>query len=58
MKYAWEYQLKGSKERKIVEAIKVALYWEQTIHLEEFEASLKKFMLDPKTGELIPRLKE
>jgi hypothetical protein len=55
MHYAWEHQLKGNGQRKIIEAIKLALYWERTIHLEPYETAIKTNMVDPKTGELIKR---
>lgn len=55
MKYAWEHQFKGSVQRKIIEAIKLALHWERTVNLELFETAIKTYMVDPKTGELIKR---
>lgn len=55
MKFAWEHQFKGSWQRKIIEAVKLALHWERTINLERFESAIKTCMVDPQTGELVKR---
>lgn len=55
MKYAWEHQFKGSRQRRIIEIVKLALHWETTIHLERFETAIQTYMVDPQTGELIKR---
>jgi len=55
MKFAWEHQLKKSWRRQIIEAVKLALYWEKTTNLEPYERAIKGNMVDPQTGELVKR---
>lgn len=55
MKYAWENQSKGGRERQIIEAMKLALHWETTLSLERYESAIKGNMVDPQTGEIVKR---
>ncbi len=55
MKFAWEHPFKQSRKRQIVEIVELALYWEKTINLEQYESAKKTYMVDPQTGELIKR---
>jgi hypothetical protein len=53
--YAWDHPLKQGRKRQIMEAVELTVRWEKIINMERYEVAKKSYMVDPQTGELIPR---